>query len=80
MKLDFYLLIFLFKGVKNPFLRALAAEGFLLLTFQMRYGKIDRSKKYADVSELADEPVLETGAYACRFKSCHPHQKTTSFC
>ncbi len=29
----------------------------------------------ADVLELADKPVLETGAYACRFKSCHPHQK-----
>ena len=27
------------------------------------------------MSELADEPVLETGAIACRFKSCHPHQK-----
>ena len=28
------------------------------------------------MSELADEPVLETGAYACRFKSCHPHHYT----
>ena len=34
----------------------------------------------ANVSELADEPVLETGAYACRFKSCHPHHKRTNFC
>ena len=46
-----------------------------VLTFEVRYDRIERSKKYADVSELADEPVLETGAYACRFKSCHPHQK-----
>ena len=35
------------------------------------------SGKYADVSELADELVLETSAIACRFKSCHPHHIRT---
>ena len=36
---------------------------------------LELSGTYADVSELADELVLETSAIACRFKSCHPHQK-----
>ena len=39
---------------------------------------LELSGTYADVSELADELVLETSAIACRFKSCHPHQKTAS--
>ena len=39
---------------------------------------LELSGTYADVSELADELVLETSAIACRFKSCHPHQKETT--
>ena len=34
----------------------------------------DRQFLYADVVKLADTPDLGSGAYACRFKSCHPHQ------
>ena len=30
--------------------------------------------KYAGVAELADALALGASAYACRFKSCHPHQ------
>ncbi len=29
---------------------------------------------YADMVELADTPDLGSGAKACRFKSCYPHQ------
>ena len=31
---------------------------------------------YAGVAELADALALGASAYACRFKSCHPHQKS----
>ena len=32
----------------------------------------------ADVAELADAPDLGSGAQACRFNPCHPHQKNSA--
>ena len=34
----------------------------------------------ADVAKLADAPDLGSGGQPCRFKSCHPHQKTGRVC
>ena len=34
--------------------------------------------KYADVVELVDSLDLGSNAQACRFESCHPHQKKDS--
>ena len=47
------------------------------------YTSIDITKMqiflmYAGVAELADALALGASAYACRFKSCHPHQKETT--
>ena len=35
------------------------------------------TKEYADVVELVDSLDLGSNARACRFESCHPHQKST---
>ena len=32
--------------------------------------------KYAGVAELADAQDLGSCVYSCRFKSCHPYQKS----
>ena len=34
--------------------------------------------QFAGVAELADAPDLGSGGSPCRFKSCHPYQKTAS--
>ena len=36
-------------------------------------------EEYADVVELVDSLDLGSNARACRFESCHPHQKKRGF-